>query len=1376
MRFTFIPAMLLLAAVTAHAGATGDVSSVDNAGDSSTNAKVMDAYRGTSTARGTTGVGVSGGGHLTGKVQDTSSASVETFGGKLEAFISGSGTSPSAIGSDAHARNSGTGDVPVIIGSRGWAEATGAGDTDVLGAFDGLLTHSGAGDVDLAYGLRLPDVAGLGTTSWAIMSYGGNSFHVGSMTLGSTDPPTAGAILDLDTVLGAFLPPRLTTTQRDALTAAEGMQVYNTTTDQMEVYALGSWVSMGGAGGGITGSGTDKHLMRWNGTSAAQDSDVVEAVPGELVLEDGYFAVGNYIGFPLTVYNDPAYIARFAIANEESGNATAGKSIGIDAYTWNDSPLSTGRISYGGNFWAGLDGVAGEAYSGNMFGGQFGAQQAVDGTFTADLRGIYAYARLAGAAVNTNGGGIAGVTAGLDVADTSSTLVAAGLITGVQIGATAYVGNLRHLWLTENIISGATVTEQYGLYMEALQGATNNYVFGFTSPGGGILKTAVPSTASNTLVTWPSGTGTLALTSDIAALSSVYQPLDTQLTSLAALTYSGNGSKAVRLNSGATDFEFYTPTTGTVTSVAVSGANGIGVSGSPVTSTGTIALSLGAITPTSVNGNTITTGTGVLTLGAGKTFTASNTLTLTGTDGSTLNVGTGGTLGTAAYTAASAYEVPLTFSTGLTRSTNTITVNTTQNLLKDSALTTNGIVTTSGSDGTLGVTVPGTGVLTALGVNIGSAGAPVLFNAALGTPLSGVATNLTGTAAGLTAGNVTTNANLTGPITSVGNATSIASQTGAGTKFVMDTSPTLVTPTWTGRAAGDTLGLGGASTVVLDVTGTSASLTDINGSTREAISRTKLSSTSPAAAGGVGLWEYELDPSANTAALLSSGVFLTTVKAGNAKDLSGSTRGIRVSVLHSGTGTVTNLIGTLSDATAGSAGLVTNLYGVQGGATASSTGNVSLMRGGNFSATNSGSGTNGTVTGVFGQGLLSSTATSTELRGVHGIGNTSGSGNVSLVHGGFLLGENTGTGTNDNIWGVQGQATMTSTGTTTNLVGVEGKVTNTAGGTVSYAAVCLHAIPPVGRTSGAPNSVWTGVYGVAIDDMNPSGASNTVGTTYGIHITDQTAADAWGIYSDYAGKSALKGNLRLGGVTAPTVPLDVTGNALISGTLGVTGALSLTTALTVPNGGTGVATHTTAYGLLAAGTTATGAEQTLPAGATTEILVGGGASALPVWTTAQGSGAPVRATSPTLTTPNMGAAIGTSLDLSAGGGSISLAQASNLWLGGSGTGSRIRQNVSGNMVLSRGGTDYLVLTAGALSPNAAGSTDLGTIAKGYGVQYLAELAANPSSPTSNTELAAYMKADKFVIQFNNGGTVRYFTLDLTQSGATPTWAQSTSAP
>jgi hypothetical protein len=48
--------------------------------------------------------------------------------------------------------------------------------------------------------------------------------------------------------------------------------------------------------------------------------------------------------------------------------------------------------------------------------------------------------------------------------------------------------------------------------------------------------------------------------------------------------------------------------------------------------------------------------------------------------------------------------------------------------------------------GSFGGITPGTGVVTALGVNIGSAGAPVLFNGALGTPSSGTVTNLTGTA------------------------------------------------------------------------------------------------------------------------------------------------------------------------------------------------------------------------------------------------------------------------------------------------------------------------------------------------------------------------------------------------------------------------------------------------------------------------------------------------------------------------------------------------------------------------------------------------------------------------------------------------------
>jgi hypothetical protein len=82
--------------------------------------------------------------------------------------------------------------------------------------------------------------------------------------------------------------------------------------------------------------------------------------------------------------------------------------------------------------------------------------------------------------------------------------------------------------------------------------------------------------------------------------------------------------------------------------------------------------------------------------------------------------------------------------------------------------------------------------------------------------------------------------------------------------------------------------------------------------------------------------------------------------------------------------------------------------------------------------------------------------------------------------------------------------------------------------------------------------------------------------------------------------------------------------------------LTSNTAVTVAQGGTGRITSTTAYGLIAAGTTATGAHQTLPLGLSTQILVGGGAGTLPQWTTATGSGSPVRANSPALVTPDLG--------------------------------------------------------------------------------------------------------------------------------------------
>ena len=57
---------------------------------------------------------------------------------------------------------------------------------------------------------------------------------------------------------------------------------------------------------------------------------------------------------------------------------------------------------------------------------------------------------------------------------------------------------------------------------------------------------------------------------------------------------------------------------------------------------------------------------------------------------------------------------------------------------------------------------------------------------------------------------------------------------------------------------------------------------------------------------------------------------------------------------------------------------------------------------------------------------------------------------------------------------------------------------------------------------------------------------------------------------------------------------------------------------------------------------------------------------------------------------------------------------------------------------------------------------------------LREVSGTPSSPASGTEGRMYIKGDKLIIVFNDGGTVRYKYLDLTGTGVT--WVHTTTAP
>lgn len=130
-----------------------------------------------------------------------------------------------------------------------------------------LHVSGGSISLDNEYVIQAKDTGGtlrsifqLNNANNAIIGFGvqsGNSVRIapggtarvtieattGNVGIGTT-APAASAKLEISSTTGALLLPRMTTTQRNALTAVNGMIIYNTTTGVIEGYEGGAWVNL----------------------------------------------------------------------------------------------------------------------------------------------------------------------------------------------------------------------------------------------------------------------------------------------------------------------------------------------------------------------------------------------------------------------------------------------------------------------------------------------------------------------------------------------------------------------------------------------------------------------------------------------------------------------------------------------------------------------------------------------------------------------------------------------------------------------------------------------------------------------------------------------------------------------------------------------------------------------------------------------------------------------------------------------------------------------------------------------------------------------------------------------------------------------------
>lgn len=205
--------------------------------------------------------------------------------------------------------------------------------SDVESKFDfseyHLWPHGGGNFTDNTY-----DLGNTTTSQWrCLYTYSINAtstargLAIGTTTVGnnsSTALEIAGT--------RALLLPRLSTTQRDALTAAEGHMIYNSTSIQFQMYQNGAWSQMGG--GPSIGIIT-KLVVSVSATATATVLSIGTGVSGRLV-SNAWAGTSGTSPTPLVILD--------SVTSGDIG--VAGASAAALAWLTTDAGQTTGTLNY----------------------------------------------------------------------------------------------------------------------------------------------------------------------------------------------------------------------------------------------------------------------------------------------------------------------------------------------------------------------------------------------------------------------------------------------------------------------------------------------------------------------------------------------------------------------------------------------------------------------------------------------------------------------------------------------------------------------------------------------------------------------------------------------------------------------------------------------------------------------------------------------------------------------------------------------------------------------------------------------------------------------------------------------------------------------